>query len=97
MEYYGIKELRESLNIQFTEIIDDDRNLSYLERIFDAINGQDYVSHVSEIHYQIVDERRRKQVAGETEGLTWEEVKSDIKRKKLVFTHYGFASQRENM
>ena len=77
-----IKELRGRLKIQFTEIIDDDRNLSYLKRIFDAINGPDYVSHVPETHHKIVDERRRKLMDGDTDGLTWEEVKSDIKRKK---------------
>ncbi|MGO3181323.1 MAG: addiction module protein [Aequorivita sp.] len=76
------KELREKLKIQFSEIIEDDRNLNFLEKIFETMNDSEYVSQVPESHYKIVDERRRKSMAGETKGLTWEEVKLDIKGKK---------------
>lgn len=74
--------LKEKLKIQFLEIIEQDKNLPYLEKVFKAINDSEYVSQVPESHYKIVDERRRKSMAGETKGLTWEEVKRDVKRMK---------------
>ncbi len=73
--------LREKLKVQFSEIIEDDKNLIYLERIFEEINDKEYISQVSESHYKIVDERRRKHLAGETESLTWEVVKEKIIKK----------------
>lgn len=46
------------------------------------MNDSVYVSQVPESHYKIVDERRRKSMAGGTKGLTWEEVKRDLKGKE---------------
>lgn len=73
--------LREKLKNQFSEIIADDKNLNYLKRIFEDLNEDNYTSQVPESHYQIVDERRRKHLAGESESLTWKEVKEKIIKK----------------
>ncbi len=73
--------LREKLKAQFSEIIEDDRNLDYLEKIFGIINGTGYTSQVPESHYEIVDERRRKLIAGETIAEDWDIVKEGIKKK----------------
>ncbi|HLU81490.1 MAG TPA: addiction module protein [Flavobacteriaceae bacterium] len=73
--------LKEKLQVQFSEIIEDEKNLLYLERIFEDINDKEYISKVPESHYKIVDERRRKHLAGETESLSWEVVKGKIIKK----------------
>jgi len=80
----GAVELREKLIKQFTLFIQDDSKLLALDGIFDSINATDSDSLVPEDHYKIVEERRTKRLAGETEGLTWDEIKSRLKEK------YGF-------
>ncbi|OBQ56372.1 hypothetical protein JJL45_13930 [Tamlana sp. s12] len=77
-------DLRNSLIERFNRIIKDDSKLIALDGIFDAMNVIDSPSLVSEEHYKIVEDRRRKQLAGETKGKSWDDVKSGIKKK------YGF-------
>ena len=80
----GALELRNKLIEQFNLFIQDDSKLLALDGIFDAINTTDSASVVSEEHYKIVEERRSKRLSGETQGLSWEEVKLQLKNK------YGF-------
>lgn len=81
----GGLELREKLIEQFNLFIQDDTKLVALDGIFDSINTTtEAPSIVPEEHYKIVDERRRKYHAGETNGSTWSEVKQKLKDK------YGF-------
>lgn len=77
-------ELRNSLIERFNRIIKDDSKLMTLDGIFDSINIVESPSLVSDEHYKIVEERRRKHLAGETKGKSWDDLKSDIKKK------YGF-------
>ena len=77
-----IAKLKKKLKIQFSEIISNDKNLVYLEKIFETMSGSNYSSQVPEEHYKVVDERRRKSIAGETKGLTWEEIKNEVKGRK---------------
>ena len=77
-------ELRNSLIERFNRMIKDDSKLMVLDGIFDAMNAVELPSQVSEEHYRMVEERRAKYQAGETEGKSWEDVKSEIKKK------YGF-------
>lgn len=77
-------ELRNSLIERFNRIIKDDSKLMTLDGIFDSINIVESPSLVSEEHYKIVEERRRKHLAAETKGKSWDDVKSEIKKK------YGF-------
>ena len=74
-------ELRKKLIAQFSEIIEDDRNLNYLEEVFEEIYSNEYISQVPDSHYQIVDERRRKLMAGETTAEDWDIVKVRLKKK----------------
>lgn len=80
----GAIKLREKLIEQFNLFIQDDSKLLALDGIFDSMMHTDAPSTVSEEHYKIVEERRRKFLAGETEGITWEELKSNLKNR------YGF-------
>ncbi|WP_067145786.1 hypothetical protein [Pseudotamlana agarivorans] len=77
-------DLRNSLIERFNRIIKDDSKLIALDGIFDAMNFIDSPSLVSEEHYKIVEDSRRKQLGGETKGKSWDDVKSGIKKK------YGF-------
>ena len=80
----GALELRNKLTEQFNLFIQDDSKLVALDGVFDSMNVIDSPSLVSEEHYKIVEERRRKYHAGETNGSSWEEVKQSLKNK------YGF-------
>ncbi len=80
----GALELRNKLTEQFNLFIQDDSKLVALDGVFDSMNVVDSPSSVSEEHYKIVEERRRKYHAGETNGSSWEEVKQSLKNK------YGF-------
>ena len=80
----GAVELRSKLIEQFNLFIQDDSKLMALDGIFDSINTADTPSLVSEEHYKIVEERRRKILAGESKGLSWAEVRQQLKEK------YGF-------
>ncbi len=80
----GALELRSKLIEQFNLFIQDDSKLVALDGIFDSMNTIESPSLVSEEHYKIVEERRRKYHAGETNGSTWDEVKQKLKDK------YGF-------
>jgi hypothetical protein len=55
-----------------------------LDDLFDSMNIAESPSLVSEEHYKVVEERRKKQLSGETKGQNWEDVRSEIKKK------YGF-------
>lgn len=78
-------ELREKLIEQFSVFIQDDSKLLTLDGIFDALNTKNnHSTSVPESHYRIIEERRTKYYAGKTNGLTWEEVKENLKNK------YGF-------
>ena len=80
----GALELRNKLIEQFNVYIQDDTKLVALEGVFDALENSESSSLVSEEHYNLVEERRRKYHSGETVGLTWDEVKENLKSK------YGF-------
>ncbi|MDG2193432.1 MAG: hypothetical protein P8K77_00995 [Polaribacter sp.] len=80
----GVLELRSKLIEQFNLFIQDDSKLVALDGVFDAMNAVESSSSVSEKHYKIVEERRRKYHVGETDGSTWDEVKQELKEK------YGF-------
>lgn len=80
----GAVELRTKLIEKFSRFIEDDSKLLALDGIFDSLNTKDSPSLVSEIHYKIVEERRRKWKAGETKAHSWEAVKLELKQK------YGF-------
>lgn len=77
-------ELRNSLIERFNRIIKDDSKLMALDGILDSMNEVESPSLVSEEHYKIVEERRKKHLAGQTKGKNWDDVKSGIKKK------YGF-------
>lgn len=77
-------ELRNSLIERFNRIIKDDSKLLALDGIFDSMNVVESPSIVSDEHYKIVEERRRKHLVGETKGKNWGDVKSEIKKR------YGF-------
>lgn len=80
----GAIELRNSLIERFNRIIKDDSKLMTLDGIFDSMTIEESPSLVSEEHYKIVEERRRKHLSGETKGESWEDVRSEIQKK------YGF-------
>lgn len=80
----GAMELRNSLIERFNRIIKDDSKLLALDGIFDSMNVVESPSIVSDEHYKIVEERRRKHLVGETKGKNWGDVKSEIKKR------YGF-------
>jgi hypothetical protein len=80
----GAIELRNSIIERFNRIIKDDSKLMTLDGIFDAMTIEESPSLVSEKHYKIVEERRRKHISGETQGKSWEDVRAEIKNK------YGF-------
>ena len=80
----GAPELRSKLIEQFSKFIQDDSKLVTLDGIFDSINTIESPSLVSNEHYNIIEERRRKYHAGETKGATWDEVKQKLIKK------YGF-------
>ncbi len=77
----GTIELRKKIIERFNLIIQDESKLMVLDGIFDSINIEETTSLVPEEHYNIVEERRRKYHAGETSGLTWDEVKQKLKKK----------------
>ncbi len=78
-------ELRAKLIEQFNLFIQDDSKLIALDGVFDSINTATQASSsVSEEHYKIVEERRRKYHAGETSGSNWDEVRQKLRNK------YGF-------
>lgn len=77
-------ELRNKLIEQFNLYIQDDSKLEVLEGVFDALNTEDGTSLISEKHYKVIEERRRKHHVGETTSLTWETVKENLHKK------YGF-------
>lgn len=77
-------ELRKSLIERFNRIIKDDSKLMTLDGVFDSINVVESPSQVSEEHYKIIEERRKKHLSGETKGKSWDDVKSGIRKK------YGF-------
>jgi len=76
--------LREKLKAQFSEIIEDDNNLNYLQEAFEEIYSKEYVSQVPEWHWKEVEERRRRHLAGETTSEDWDIVRERLKKK------YGF-------
>ena len=80
----GALELRSKLIEQFNLFLQDDSKLATLDGIFDSMNTIETPSLVSEEYYTIVEERRSKYHAGETNGSTWDEVKQKLKDK------YGF-------
>lgn len=73
--------LRNKIIDRFNYLIQDDSILAVLEGVFDSINTVDGTSLVPEDHYQIVQERRNKYYAGETDGAAWKEVKQRLKKK----------------
>lgn len=77
-------ELRNKLIEQFSLFIQDDTKLVTLDGIFDSIITTDATSMVPDNHYKIVEERRQSRLSGDTKGLSWEEVKQNLKIK------YGF-------
>lgn len=80
----GAPELRNKLIEQFNLILQDDSRLATLDGIFDAMNAIDSPSSVTEEHYKIVEQRRQNFHTGESKGLSWEEVKLNLRNK------YGF-------
>lgn len=80
----GALELRIKIIEQFNLMIQDDSKLVVLDGMFDSLNTIESPSLVSEEHYKIVEARRKKRLAGETKGSTWDEVKQKLKDK------YGF-------
>ena len=77
----GTLALKSKLIEQFNQLIKDESKLDALDGIFDALKVIDAASVVPEKHYKIVDERRKNRLAGETEGLSWDKVKSQLKDK----------------
>lgn len=75
----GAPELRNKLIEQFDVFIQEDSKLEAFEGVFDAMNNTESSSLVSDEHYNLVEERRRKYHAGETSGLTWDDVKQNLK------------------
>ncbi|MBN4046979.1 hypothetical protein JYU05_00365 [bacterium AH-315-P13] len=80
----GALELRIKIIEQFNLMIQDDSKLLVLDGMFDSLNTIESPSLVSEEHYKIVEVRRKKRLAGETKGSTWDEVKQKLRDK------YGF-------
>ena len=52
-----------------------------MDGIFDSLTTKNDPSLVSETHYKIVEERRRKWKTGETKARSWEIVKLELKQK----------------
>jgi len=77
----GAVELRNKLIEKFSQFIEDDSKLLALDGIFDSLNTKHSPSLVSEAHYKIVEERRRKWKTGETKARSWEIVKLELKQK----------------
>ncbi len=76
-----VLELRKKLIEQFNLFLQDDSKLVTLNGIFDSMNAVDSSSLVPDSHYEIVEKRRQEFHAGETKGLTWDEVKLNLKKK----------------
>ena len=74
-------ELRSKLIEQFNLVIQDDSKLVALDAIFDSMSTPESDSFVPEAHYKIVEERRRKWLNDKTTGLSWNEVKVQLKQK----------------
>ncbi|MDB2702429.1 hypothetical protein N9Z01_04950 [Flavobacteriaceae bacterium] len=77
----GTAELRSKLIEQFNLVIQDDAKGLALEGVFDSMSTSESDSSVPEEHYEIVEERRRKWLNGDTNGLNWNEVKVQLKQK----------------
>ena len=73
-------ELRDKLIEQFNKFIQDDSKLLTLDGIFDAINTTNSASLIPEDHYKIVEDRRSKMQSGETKGLSWNDVRRQLKK-----------------
>lgn len=74
-------ELRKKIIERFNLIIQDESKLMVLDGVFDSMNVEETTSLVPEEHYNIVEERRRKYHAGESNGVTWDELKQKLKKK----------------
>jgi len=77
----GTIELRKKIIERFNLIIQDESMLMVLDGVFDSMNVEETTSLVPDEHYNIVEERRRKYHAGESDGLTWDELKQKLKKK----------------
>ncbi|KAB8151713.1 hypothetical protein EZY14_017575 [Kordia sp. TARA_039_SRF] len=78
----GALELKEKLIKQFEIIIEDDTKLIILDGVFDAmIATTDTNSNVSDKQYAIIEERRKKRMAGKTESKSWDNLKNELKYK----------------
>jgi len=80
----GALELRNKIIEQFNILIKDDSKLIVLDGMFDSLNTSESPSIIPEEHYKIVENRRKKHLAGQTKSLNWNEVKQQLKNK------YGF-------
>ena len=82
-------ELRNKLIEQFNHVIQDDSKLAILDGIFVSITSTAADTLFSEAHYKRVEERRERWLSGETQGLSWTEVKRQLESK------YGFYTQTD--
>lgn len=77
----GAPELKDKLKAQFKNMLLDNSKLNLLDGIFDALNSENGNSKVPESYYKLVDERRKQYFAGETEGISWNDLKKNLKTK----------------
>lgn len=74
-------DLKNKLKEQFLQILNDETKLSILDGIFDSLTTTFSSLKVSEEHYSLIEERRKKFLAGETTLISWEEIKENIQKK----------------
>ena len=61
----------------------DEQLLKLMKALAESYENQDISrSSLSESHYEILDERRRSHLAGESESLTWDQVKKNARNAK---------------
>lgn len=63
----------------------DDQLLKLMKALTESSENQDNVtSPLSENHYKILDERRSRHLTGESESLSWEQVKKNARNEFFI-------------
>jgi hypothetical protein len=73
--------LRKKLINQFDQIIQDDEKLVALEGVLDALEVTNANSKIPDAHYDTINESREHYLKGTIKGISWEEVKQNLKSK----------------
>lgn len=73
--------LRKKLIKQFDHILQDENKLIAVEGFFDALSAEENNSKVPNSHYDLINESREKYLTGDVQGVSWEELKLQLKSR----------------